>query len=135
MTKMMPTPRSLSWRIMPKSLSTSDSSSDEVGSSRMRTLQSMSTARAMATICCMAIEQLPSCCLALTGMPRFCRILSASVYICFQLATLEWPRPMYMFSATVRLGQSVISWYTVAMPTSCASCGDLMETAPSWPWR
>ena len=36
----------------------------------MSALHSISTARAMATICCTAMEQLPSCCLGLAGMPR-----------------------------------------------------------------
>ena len=55
-TKMMPTPFSFKLRIIVKSFSTSRSSSEEVGSSRMRTLQSISTARAIAIICCSASE-------------------------------------------------------------------------------
>ena len=55
-TNMIPTPFSFSLRIMVKSFSTSRSSSEEVGSSRISTLQSISTARAIAIICCNASE-------------------------------------------------------------------------------
>ena len=55
-TKRMPTPLARRSRISRKSLATSCSSREEVGSSRISTLQSMSTARAMATICCTAME-------------------------------------------------------------------------------
>ena len=94
----------------PKSFCTSCSSREEVGSSRMSTLHSISTARAMATICCTAMEQLPSCCLGLAGMPRDSRIFPAPAFMDFQLARAPLVRPMYMFSATVRLGHRVISW-------------------------
>ena len=40
---------------------------------------------------------------------------------------------MNMFSATVRLGQSVISWYTVLMPMFCASWGEWMWASASPP--
>ena len=33
-------------------------------------------------------------------------------------------RPMKMFSATDRLGQRLISWYTVLMPSFCAANGE-----------
>ena len=55
-TNTMPTPCSFSWSIILKSFSTSLSSREEVGSSRIRALQSMSTARAMAIICWRARE-------------------------------------------------------------------------------
>ncbi len=70
---------------MVKSFSTSRSSSEEVGSSRISTLQSISTARAIAIICCNASEysfkitcyinvklQLlhQSCCLTVHGLFR-----------------------------------------------------------------
>ena len=56
---------------------TSCSSREEVGSSRMRTLHSISTARAIATICCTAMEQEPSCCLGLAGARCTSRVLKA----------------------------------------------------------
>ncbi len=60
-TKTIATPWSRSVRITSKSLATSSPSRLEVGSSRIRTLQSTSTARAMATSCCTAIGCCPSC--------------------------------------------------------------------------
>ena len=119
----------------PKSFSTSDSSKEEVGSSRISTLQSMSTARAMATICWIAMEQSDSCCCARAGIPRFWRIRSASSLTFFQSIIRFFPRPMYMFSATVRLGHRVISWYTVLIPKFWASLGDLIAAALSRPFR
>ena len=50
-TNIIPTPRLLRSSISLNSFSTSCSSSEEVGSSRISTLQSISTARAIATIC------------------------------------------------------------------------------------
>ena len=63
----------------------------------------------MATICCTAMEQEPSCCLGLAGMPKLSKILPAPLFIRLQLVTAPLVRPMYMFSATVRLGHRVIS--------------------------
>ena len=82
---MMPTPLAFRLRIRPKSFSTSLSSREEVGSSRIRTLHSMSTALAMAIICWTAMEQPDSCILALAGMSRDSRILLVSRFICPQL--------------------------------------------------
>ena len=50
-TNIIPTPRLLRSSMSLNSFSTSCSSSEEVGSSRISTLQSISTARAIATIC------------------------------------------------------------------------------------
>ena len=90
-------------------MATSLSSSEEVGSSRISTLQFMSTARAMATICCTASEQLDSSCAARAGMPRLSRISVARFSYSFQCTMFLFVRPMNIFSATVRFGQSVIS--------------------------
>ena len=92
-----------------KSFSTSCSSRDDVGSSRMSTLHSISTARAMATICCTAMEQLDSCCVGAAGMPRELRSFFASAFILRQLVKAPLVLPIYRFSATVRFGQRVIS--------------------------
>ena len=119
----------------PNNFSTSCSSREDVGSSRISTLQSISTARAIATICWIAIEQLESCCVAFAGISSDFRILSASAFIFFQFCPIPFPRPMYMFSATERFGQSVISWYTVLIPRFCASCGERIATAPSCSFR
>ena len=83
--KMMPTPRALSSRISEKSFSTSRSSSEEVGSSRISTLHSISIARAMATICCTASEHVASCCVDLAGMFSFSRISTVFLPISRQL--------------------------------------------------
>ena len=61
MTKMMPTPRALSWRIMPKSFSTSGLVERRRGLVEDEDLAVHVHRAAMATICCMAMEQLPSC--------------------------------------------------------------------------
>ena len=87
----------------------------------MSTLHSMSTARAMATICCTAMEQLLSCWVGLTGMSSERRISPARRLMAPQLTPAPLVRAINMFSATVRLGQRVISWYTVLMPTFWAS--------------
>ena len=105
----MPTPRAFKSRMSLNSIATSLSSREDVGSSRIRTLHSVSTARAMATICCTASEQLPSCCLGRAGIPRLSSSAPAFLSISFQLTVLYSPRPMNIFSATVRFGHSVIS--------------------------
>ena len=53
---MMPMPSAFSSRMTLNSNCTSFSSSEEVGSSRISILDSMFTARAMDTICWMAVE-------------------------------------------------------------------------------
>ena len=75
----------------------------------MSTLHSISTARAMATICCTAMEQLDSCCVGAAGMPSDSRIFFAPAFILRQFVNAPLVRPMYKFSATVRFGQRVIS--------------------------
>ena len=69
----------------------------------------MSTALAMATICCTAREQEESSCFARAGMPRFVRISVARFSQFFQGISVPFVLPMNMFSATVRFGQRVIS--------------------------
>ena len=123
-TKMMPTPRSRSWRIRLKSFSTSESSREEVGSSRISTLHSISTARAMAIICCSAREY--SSKFRVTSTGRFISFISfcARFTISLRLTVCSLvigSRPMKRFSATLRLGQRLTSWYTVEMPCFCAS--------------
>ncbi len=108
--KMIPTPRSFSSRMRTKSFCTSSSSREDVGSSSMRILQSISTARAIAIICCTAIEQLESSWTGLAGILRDSSSCTAFWFICFQLTNELWLRPMNIFSATVKLGQSMISW-------------------------
>ncbi len=109
-TKTMPTPRDLRSRMRENSFRTSSSSRDEVGSSRTRILQSMSTARAMAIICWTASEQPESGWVAPAGMPSDSRSAVARAFIRFQSTRKRRLRPMNMFSATLRLGQSEISW-------------------------
>ena len=65
--------------------------------------------RAMATICCTAMEQLDSCCVGAAGMPSDSRIFFAPAFILRQFVNAPLVRPMYKFSATVRFGQRVIS--------------------------
>ena len=55
-TNIIPMPSFFSFFIKTKSFSTSPSSSDEVGSSSISTFADISTALAMAIICCIAIE-------------------------------------------------------------------------------
>ena len=130
---MIPTPCALRSLINLNKRATSLSSKEEVGSSRIRTLHSISTARAIATICWTAREHVPSCCAAFAGMFNFCKISSAFFSCSRQLIKWYFPRPMNIFSATVKFGQRVISWYTVLIPKFCASCGDLIETGASFP--
>ena len=61
-TKIIPTPSSRSLLISTNSFSTSSSSSDEVGSSRISTRHFISTARAIAIICWIAMEHSSSIC-------------------------------------------------------------------------
>ena len=61
-TKIIPTPSSRSLLISTNSFSTSSSSSEEVGSSRISTRHFISTARAIAIICWIAIEHSSSIC-------------------------------------------------------------------------
>ena len=69
----------------------------------------MSTARAMATICCTAMEQLESCCVGLAGILSDSKILAEPLFMLFQLVSAPLVLPMYMFSATVRFAHSEIS--------------------------
>ena len=55
-TNTIPTPSFFNLSIILNNFSTSLSSSEEVGSSNIRTLESISTALAIATICCSATE-------------------------------------------------------------------------------
>ena len=93
----------------------------------------MSTARAMATICCTAREQRESSCLALAGIFRPSRISVVRLLRARQLIKAPLALPMNIFSATVRLGQRVISWYTVLMPISWASWGEWIFASPVTP--
>ena len=123
--KMMPMPLSFSSRMTEKSSCTSFSSSEEVGSSRIRILALMSTARAMETICCTAVEYWESG--RVTSMSRWKRSISSAARRLISRQLMEpcfmgW-RPTKIFSATVRLGHRLISWNTVEMPSSIACCG------------
>ncbi len=105
-------PSSLSPRMTRKSWSTSDASRLEVGSSSTSTLASTSSARAMATICCTAIEWVPRS--EPTSMESCSRPSSSSAR---RRTADQWirpnrvgARPISTFSATERLGQRLISW-------------------------
>ena len=110
--KTMAMPCSFSWRTIVKSCWTSSESRLDVGSSRIRTSAEMSMARAIATICCTAIEYLDSC--APTSSETSTR---ASASTARRLTARHWmrprrrgSRPIEMFSATDRLGQRFTSW-------------------------
>ena len=126
-TKIIPTPSPRSLRISTNSFSTSSSSREEVGSSRIRTLHFISTARAIAIICWIATEHSSSIWVGGTLMFRLSRSFAERAFISFQLiipSLLRGSRPINRFSATVRFGQRFTSWYTVLMPLACASCGE-----------
>ena len=112
-TKMIPTPSSRSLRIRTNSFSTSSSSREEVGSSRIRTLHFISTARAIAIICWIATEHSSSICVGGTLMFRLSRSFAERAFISFQLiipTLFRGSRPINRFSATVRFGQRFTSW-------------------------
>ena len=89
----------------------------------------------MAIICWTAMEQLANCCVAFAGISKDCRILSAFAFIFLQFWHTPLVRPINIFSATERFGQRVISWYTVLIPSLCASCGEWIATALSFPFK
>ena len=95
----------------PNSSATSSWSRLEVGSSRIRILTSVETARAIATSCCTASEWLLSSESGSSSRPT-CRIASrAAARIARQSMkpSLRGSRPSMMFSATDRLGSRSIS--------------------------
>src|SRR6185312_17232160 len=120
------TPASRMSRITRNSSPTSSASRLEVGSSRMRTAASRSTALAMATSCWTASGWPPS-----TESGSTARLRRASSSAARRRTarrstrpSLRGSRPSRMFSATVRLGQRFTSWYTVAIPASWAAPGE-----------
>jgi hypothetical protein len=110
--KRMAIPWPLSRRITEKSIFTSSSARLEVGSSRMRILARVLSARAIATICCTAIEKLASGADTSTWTFRSDRSASALRLISRQrmARALARSRPRKTFSATDRFGHRFTSW-------------------------
>ena len=123
-TNRIATPWSRRPRNTVKRFSTSTESRLDVGSSRMRTLASITMARLMATSCCMAMEMDASgwresrCSSPMARRDRF-----AAACVARQLMP-KAPRtswPSMRFSPMLRFVQRLTSWYTVAMPARWAS--------------
>jgi hypothetical protein len=117
-----------------KSWATSPASRLDVGSSRTRTFAEMSMARAIATSCWTAIENVSSC--AVTSIVRSSRRRISSERRRISAHRIRprvrGSRPMKMFSATERFGQRLTSWYSVLIPCCCACSGPVKATgAPS----
>ncbi len=97
---------------------TSSASRLDVGSSSTSTRTSTATARAIATSCCTARGWLdntesgsmlrPMRCSSSLARARVARVSIAP--------RVRGSRPRRMFSATVKFGQRLTSWYTVPIP-------------------
>src|SRR6266850_4264959 len=118
-------PCAFSRRTTENSIRTSSSARLEVGSSRIRILARAESDRAMAHICCTAIEYEESGAITSTRTFRSARSASALRRMRPQrIPNVSAPsRPRQMFSATDRFGQRFTSWYTVLMPSFWASSG------------
>ena len=134
-TKIIPTPWSFSLRINTNNFSTSSSSRDDVGSSKINTWHFISTALAIAIICCFAIEHSSNLSVARASIDKLFSNAADFLFIVCQsiIPSFLGSLPINKFSATVRFGHRFTSWYTVLIPCSCASCGDRLMIAPSDP--
>ena len=105
-------PCALKRRTTEKSIFTSSSARLEVGSSRIRILECAERDRAMAHICCTAIEYEESGAVTSTRTFRSARSASALRRIRPQRIPYasDPSRPRQMFSATERFGQRFTSW-------------------------
>ena len=135
MTNIIPTPSDFRRFIKTKSFSTSSSSREDVGSSRIRTLHFISTALAIAIICWFAIEHSPRFCVGDTSILRSFNIFADFLFIVFQsiIPIFLGSRPINKFSATLRFGHRFTSWYTVLIPLVCASCGEWFTIESGFP--
>jgi hypothetical protein len=111
--------------------STSDSSRLEVGSSRMSTFASASSARAIATSCCTAIGCSSSRRAGCRSRPIRSSAARAFAWLARQLISPArfGNRPAHRFSATDSVGTRFTSWYTVLIPSRSASRGELGRIA------
>ena len=102
----MPTPRAFKSAMMPNSASISLSVSDEVGSSKIITLEFWLTHLAISTICCCATLRVLSTALGSRSTPRRFSTSPASENKRFhaRMPPLFGSRPRKIFSATVRYG-------------------------------
>ena len=85
----------------------------------------------MAIICWMAMEHSSSDWVADTSISNSRSNSSDFRFMVFQsiMPIFRGSRPINKFSATVRFGHRLTSWYTVLIPLFWASCGDLLTTA------
>ena len=107
--KMIAMPRRRSLSTMRKSASTSPLDSAEVGSSITRSLASYTSARAMATSCCLAVDNVLMRAFKSMFTPRSSIALAAVFSTAFQsisLFPLSTCSEKAMFSFTVRVGNS-----------------------------
>ena len=123
----METPFSLSRRVSLKSWSTSCAESEAVGSSIIKTRVSSEIALAISTACCAARVKPRAELRTSSLMSSRAKISAASRYICRQRTMpprLRWP--IKIFSATLRSGKIIGSWWMAAMPLAWASRGLVM---------
>ena len=125
-TKIIPTPSALNFRIRTNNFWTSSSSKEDVGSSKIKTRHFISTALAIAIICWIAKEHSSKLWVGATWISRFFKTSADFRFIVRQsiIPNLLGSLPINKFSATVRFGHKFTSWYTVLIPFCCASCGE-----------
>ena len=113
--KIIATPRLRRAFMRSKRCSVSSGVSAAVGSSKMITRASLSTARAISTICRLAADSAPASC---DGSTLKLRRWSAwrAVFRTPRTELKARSRPSTMFCATVSWGTRLVSWKTIAMP-------------------
>ena len=111
---------------MAKSFSTSFGESAAVGSSMISTRALDESAFAISSSCRSATPSPSTGVSGLNSAPSSSRIRIASERIAPQSTAWKEPRgwrPANTFSATVRSGKTVGSWYIATIPSRCAVCG------------
>ena len=134
-TKMIPAPSSLRRRRIWNSFRDSLSSSEDVGSSSMRTRALAETALTISTIWRCATLRSPTASPGCNCTLKLRRYSPAARSILFRLTrpSMTGSRLTNMFSATVMVLHRLSSWKTVLMPSSRASRG--FDGAISFPSR
>ena len=129
--KTMVRPSSRSRRTIENSVSTSRGVKGAVGSSMMMRRLSEASARAISTICWSAIDKPRIGRLTSILTPRRSISRRASLVMAAQSTRASgapWSRPRTRFSATLRSGKEIGSWWIRVIPSSWATIGLAMST-------
>ena len=120
-----------SCRSVTKSFSTACGVSTEVGSSRMSSRGSASSARTISTRCRSPTERVWTSRSGSSSRPYSAALARIPDTTC--ASEVEPLIPSQTFSATVRVSKSEKCWNTMAMPSARASCG--VRICTGWPFQ